>query len=144
MIKYRLGCAAGHEFESWFRAIDDYDEQVHSGLVACPSCGSRAIGKLPMAPAVVTGRHGQLPSPSDTLLSGEETGLFRKLRELRKMIIENTEDVGPRFAEEARKMHFGEVEERRIRGNSTLEEARELIEDGVPFSILPPLADDFN
>lgn len=129
MIKYLLGCASGHEFDSWFRAIDDYEAQSRSGMIACPVCGSRDIAKRPMAPSVVT-------RPQMTL--------FREFARFRKHVVENSEDVGRNFAEEARKMHFGEIGHRGIRGESTAEEVRSLLEDGIDFGILPPAPEDLN
>lgn len=154
MIKYLLGCASGHEFESWFRASDDFDVQCRSGEIVCPYCGSIEIAKQPMAPSVVTKRtraepqpsHGtaqnMVPAPGSS--AGGGAAVREALRAFTQKVIENTEDVGGRFAEEARKIHFGESEERQIRGSSTLEEARELAEDGVPFGILPAIPDDLN
>jgi hypothetical protein len=147
MIKYRLACKAGHEFESWFRAIGDYDAQWQSGLILCPSCGSKDIAKQPMAPALVTGRGAHTPakpSPSSPLRNDETAALVGALRAFKKKVLETSEDVGPRFADEARKIHFGEAKERHIHGSSTAEEAREMFEDGVPFAVLPPLPEDFN
>lgn len=150
MIKYRLGCADGHEFESWFPSIADYDAQSRSGDVACPLCGSSEITKLPMAPAVVTGRGNrdvQAPeqAPAAAALSApSQPPLATALRAFKKAVLENSEDVGGRFAEEARKIHFGEAEERNIRGSTTAEEAQALHQDGVPFSILPELPEDLN
>lgn len=145
MIKYRLGCQAGHEFESWFRAIDDYEAQSRSGLIACPSCGSTDISKQPMAPAVVTRRGKERPVQTvKSTGEGDAAPTLGQLRAFKKSIIENSENVGPRFADEARKIHLGEAHERDIRGVSTPEEARGLIEDEVPFGILPPLPEDLN
>jgi hypothetical protein len=145
VIKYRLGCQAGHEFESWFRAIDDYDAQTRSGMIACPTCGSTNISKLPMAPAVVTGRGKQRPvQAARSGGEGDAAPTPGQLRAFKQSIIEHSEDVGRRFADEARKIHFGEAHERNIRGISTPEDARRLIEDEVPFGILPPLPEDLN
>lgn len=151
MIKYLLGCASGHEFESWFRASADFDTQSRSGEIACPHCGSIDVSKLPMAPSVVTKRtplptqQAQDTVPAAAGSSGGNGAAVREaLRAFTQKIIANTEDVGPRFAEEARKMHFGETEERQIRGSSTLEEAQELVEDGVPFGILPTPPEELN
>ncbi|MBN9248690.1 MAG: DUF1178 family protein [Hyphomicrobium sp.] len=146
MIKYRLGCPSGHEFESWFRASADYDAQAIAGEIACPLCGSIDISKQPMAPSIVThpaaaeSRSAKAPSTQ----AGEAKAALEALRAIKKSIFENSEDVGVRFAEEARKMHFGEIEERHIRGSSTLEEAQELVQEGVPFGILPALPEDLN
>jgi len=145
MIKYRLGCASGHEFESWFPSSDEYDAQSRSGAVACPLCGSAEISKQPMAPAIVTGHNRERPLRETMAMSGEaHRPVLDALRALKQTVVENTEDVGHRFAEEARKMHFGDIEERHIRGSSTADEAKGLIDDGVPFGILPPLPQDLN
>jgi hypothetical protein len=148
VIKYLLGCAAGHQFESWFRASADFDTQVQSGEIACPYCGSIEIAKQPMAPSVVTKRANG-PAAQDALPvvgggGAEGASLREALRAFTEKVLANTEDVGSRFAEEARKMHFGEIEERQIRGSSTPEEVRELAEEGVPFGILPALPEDLN
>lgn len=149
MIRYRLGCADGHEFESWFRTIAEYDAQSRSGAVTCPLCGSAEITKQPMAPAVVSGRDGagsralqQASAAQSPAPAGPE--MTTALRAFKKVIMENSEDVGGRFAEEARKIHFGEAEERSIRGSSTVEEAQSLFQDGIPFGVLPPLPEDLN
>jgi hypothetical protein len=145
VIKYRLGCASGHEFDSWFRSSEDYDRQSLSGAVACPLCGSADIAKQPMAPAVVTGRGKEARSREMIAMRGEPPrAVLDALRSLKQSVIDNTQDVGSRFADEARKMHFGEIEERHIRGSSTPDEARSLIDEGVPFGILPPLPEDHN
>lgn len=153
MIKYLLGCASGHEFESWFRASADFDTQSREGKIACPHCGSVEVMKRPMAPSVVT-RRNRAQVPPETMVSApaaaaassapEGAALREALRAFTEKVIASTEDVGTRFAEEARKMHFGETEERQIRGSSTFEEARELAEDGVPFNVLPVLPEDLN
>jgi hypothetical protein len=153
VIKYLLGCAAGHEFETWFRASADFDAQAKSGEIACPRCGSIEVAKQPMAPSVVTKRSAAEPAPEKMVSAGavgaasagaEGMALRDALRAFAQKVIESTEDVGPKFAEEARKIHFGETEERQIRGSSTPEEARELAEDGVPFGIVPLLPEDLN
>jgi hypothetical protein len=168
VIRYRLSCGSGHEFESWFPAIDAFDTQLQSGAVACPICGSTEIAKQPMAPAVVTSRSRRSGSertgnsgrggPAETAVSAQAqtqapaqagggdgaAARIGMLRALRERIVGTSEDVGGRFAEEARKMHFGEIEERNIRGNSTVEEARDLVEDGVPFGLIPVLPEDLN
>jgi len=145
VIKYRLGCPSGHEFESWFRASADYDAQALAGEIACPLCGSIDISKQPMAPSIVTNPAAAARPAKAPSTQGEDAkAALEALRAIKKSIFENSEDVGARFAEEARKMHFGEIEERGIRGSSTLEEAQELVEEGVPFGILPALPEDLN
>jgi hypothetical protein len=144
MIKYRLSCSDGHEFESWFRSIADFDTQSHAGDVACPLCASTEITKQPMAPAVVSGRRVTPRSAPTTADPRANTEMLGMLRAFKKTVMENSEDVGTGFADEARKIHFGEAEERNIRGSSTMDEARALAEDGVPFGVLPPLPEDLN
>jgi hypothetical protein len=146
VIKYLLGCASGHEFESWFRAGGDFDAQSQSGAISCPLCGSVAVAKQPMAPSVVTKRGKQQASgePVSAPVAGGGAAMREAFREFKQNVIENTEDVGSRFADEARKMHFGDIEERNIRGSSTPEEARSLAEEGVPFGVIPALPEDLN
>ncbi|HVZ04814.1 DUF1178 family protein [Hyphomicrobium sp.] len=144
MIKYHLGCQDGHEFESWFRSIADYDAQLRSAAVQCPLCGSTDVAKQPMAPAVVSKRGNASVSKQVTPENLSDTPTLGVLRALKKVIIENSEDVGTKFADEARKIHFGEAQERNIRGSSTRDEAQALLEDGVSFGILPPLPEDLN
>ena len=144
MIKYRLSCSDGHEFESWFRSIADFDTQSHAGDVACPLCASTEITKQPMAPAVVSNRSITPRSAPTTTDSRVNTEMLGMLRAFKKAVVENSEDVGTGFADEARKIHFGEAEERNIRGSSTMDEARALAEEGVPFGIVPPLPEDLN
>lgn len=142
MIRYRLGCANGHEFESWFRSSADYEAQAKTGVVACPLCGSVEIEKQPMAPAVVSSRRAD-PAKAKAENDGKAAELTA-LRAARKALIENSENVGPRFAEEARKIHFGETDERSIRGSSTFEEAQDLFQDGISFGVLPSLPEDLD
>jgi hypothetical protein len=130
MIRYDLKCDNGDEFEAWFGSIGDYDNQAGAGLLVCPQCGSRHVSKAPMAPAVRTSR-------------GKETQKERAVAmamaaKVREHIKDNFDYVGDTFAEEARKMHAGETEERAIWGEATPEEARELAEEGIPASPLPP------
>lgn len=153
MIKYHLACGSGHEFESWFRSIADYDTQLQSGAVACPTCGSIEIAKQPMAPAVVSSKSKSRtearsfapPAPNSSPVGASPSAAAAGiLRAFKQAVIETSEDVGPRFTEEARKIHFGDAEERNIRGSATAEEAQSLREDGIPFGILPPLPEDLN
>jgi hypothetical protein len=144
MIRYRLGCSHGHEFESWFHTIDAYDAQSHAGAVACPLCGSTEITKQPMAPAVVSARSNAIASQDAQSLGDQRAAVLDALRAFKHSVVKNSEDVGAGFADEARKIHFGDAEERNIRGSSTPEEARALFEDGVAFGILPPLPEDLN
>ncbi|MBI3676143.1 MAG: DUF1178 family protein [Proteobacteria bacterium] len=132
MIVYNLSCTKGHAFEGWFSGSAAYDEQHAAGKLVCPVCDSRKIEKAPMAPALGT-------SVGEKRSAGEE---MRKMRQfvtgLRKHIEENADYVGPKFPEEARKIHYGETEERHIYGEATLKEAQELVEEGVDVAPLPP------
>ncbi len=140
MISYKLGCERGHEFESWFANIAAFDRQVQSALIECPECGSRKIEKLPMAPAVVGTRKEQRQADATV----KRTEFTQKLRAFRREVMENSEDVGPRFAEEARRIHDDEAPGRNIHGEATADEARALVEDGIQFGILPKLPEDNN
>ena len=130
MIRYDLKCENGDEFEAWFGSIADFDRQADAGLVVCPHCGSRHVSKAPMAPAVRTGRAKEAQK--------ERAVAMAMAAKVREHIKDNFDYVGDKFAEEARKMHAGETEERAIWGEATPEEARELAEEGIPASALPP------
>lgn len=152
MIVYDLDCAAGHRFEGWFRSSDDYSEQRDKGAIACPHCDSRKVQKavsLPhlakhagkpraaapqMAPAGdrFAGAHHAPPLPA--ALEEEMQTVFRKLR---RHVEQTCEDVGLRFAEEARRIHYGESEARGIYGEATAPETAELIEEGIEIMPLP-------
>ncbi len=130
MIRYELRCANGDEFEAWFGSIADYDKQAQAGLVECPHCGSTHVAKAPMAPAVVTGRAKEA--------RGERAVAMAMAAKVREHIKDNFDYVGDKFADEARKMHAGDSEERAIWGQATPEEARDLAEEGIPAAPLPP------
>ncbi|MGA2286923.1 DUF1178 family protein [Bradyrhizobium sp.] len=156
MILYSLHCARGHAFESWFQSSSAYDAQVKRQLVSCPACGSVRVEKAIMAPQIVSKRRrdGAVPAPapaaevtapaSTPLLLAQERELRAKLRELREHIVKNADNVGERFPNEARKMHYGDIEHRPIYGEASPDEARALIEEGVEVSPLPVLPDDRN
>jgi hypothetical protein len=158
MIRYSLQCERGHAFESWFQSSSVYDSQVKRKLVSCPACGSVKVEKAIMAPRIVSkkGRDSAVPVPapaspaevtaptSTPLLLAQERELRAKLRELRDHIVKNADNVGERFPNEARKMHYGDIEHRPIYGEASPDEARALIEEGVEVSPLPVLPDDRN
>ena len=141
MIRFSLHCDQAHEFEGWFRDNADYDTQAKRGFVDCPVCGSKKVSKALMAPAVSTGRKKEKMALA---ANAEQKKLIAALKEMAKQVRDNAENVGDKFAEEARKIHFGEAEARGIYGEATPEEARELIEDGVDFMPLPVFPDDRN
>jgi len=156
MIRYTLRCDRGHAFESWFQTSSAYDSQVKRKLVTCPACGSARVEKAIMAPQIVSkkGRDNAAPAPaspadvtipsSTPLMMAQERELRAKLRELRDHIVKNADNVGERFPNEARKMHYGDIEHRPIYGEASPDEARSLIEEGVEVSPLPMLPDDRN
>jgi hypothetical protein len=130
MIRYDLKCDKGDEFEAWFGSMADYDAQAEKGMIQCPHCGSAHIEKAPMAPAVHT---------SKAKAAREERAVQMAMAsKVREHIKDNFDYVGDQFADEARKMHDGETEERAIWGEATPEQARALAEDGVPVAPLPP------
>jgi len=133
MILFKLRCAAGHEFEAWFRDNAAYDRQHARGDIVCPECGDTAVEKAVMAPRV-SQRREAAPSPAE---------LRRALQVLRKHVESNCDYVGPQFAEEARRIHRGETEARGIYGEATPTEAQSLADDGIEVASVPwvPLSD---
>ena len=156
MIRYSLRCDRDHAFESWFQSSAAYDSQVRRKLVTCPACGSAKVEKAIMAPRIVgkKGREKAAPAPaaetvpavneSTSLMMAQERELRAKLKELRDHIVKNADNVGEQFPNEARKMHYGDIEHRPIYGEASPEEARSLIEEGVEVSPLPVLPEDRN
>ncbi|MBL6854200.1 MAG: DUF1178 family protein [Alphaproteobacteria bacterium] len=137
MIVYNLRCRNAHEFEGWFQDSAAFDTQAKSGKVVCPVCNSKKVEKAIMAPAVSGARKSNLTDAETKQMRQFMTGL-------RKYVQDNADYVGPNFAEEARKIHYGEVEHRHIYGEASLEEARELVEEGVDVAPLPPDLDGAN
>ena len=130
MIKYQLLCDSDHEFEGWFRDSADYDAQIDKGLVECPTCGSAEVRKAIMAPAVArSGREARLAE-----IKGD---MMKAMQRARDYVEKNFDYVGEKFPEEARKIHYGESDERPIYGEATGAEARELVEEGVSIAPLP-------
>ena len=141
MIRFSLNCEHDHGFEAWFRNNEDFDTQKKRGFVECPSCGSRKVEKALMAPAVSTGRKREKLALA---MSEQQRQAMAQIKALTEKIRDNAENVGDKFAEEARKIHFGETEARGIYGEATQEEAQSLAEDGVSFMPLPVFPDDRN
>jgi hypothetical protein len=168
MIRYNLVCAKGHAFESWFANSAAYDKQARRGLVECPNCGSSKVEKALMTPRLGRSRKsgeaisappvavaapvpatapGQAAAPepaSVAVISPQERELRAKLRELREHLVANAENVGQRFPEEARKMHYGEKKHRSIYGSASSDDAKALHEEGIEFAPLPVLPDERN
>jgi hypothetical protein len=134
-----LQCAHGHGFEGWFASNDAFDTQLAAGLVECPMCGDTTIVKMLSAPRLNLG-NPKAPqtanTPSQHELAEASSPEARWMRAVRE-VISKTEDVGERFADEARKMHYGETEERGIRGQATREQAEQLVDEGIAVMPLP-------
>lgn len=168
MIRYRLSCKKDHVFESWFASSDAFDKLAAKKQVACPECGSKSVQKTLMAPGVVK---SEAKSPSKRALKSAakraaaaasvaetvpetpvpalqhvsaQKELMAAIRKLRDEVVSKAEYVGPRFSEEARKIHYEEAPARGIYGEATAEEARALLEEGVEVMPLPQLPDDQN
>lgn len=139
MILYNLCCSADHVFEAWFKDSAAYDEQAAAGEVLCPVCGDASVAKAPMAPRIARGGdRGGDPAPSPrTYTNTKAAEMRRMLTELRRHVEENSDYVGDKFAEEARKIHYGETEERNIYGEATDDQAEELTEEGVKIGRIP-------
>ena len=155
MIRYALACDKGHEFESWFQNSAAYDKQIKRKLIACPHCGSPKVEKAIMAPRLASSRKRAAPAEPPVaaptpekspvaMISPQEQELRSKLKELREHLTKNADHVGPKFPEEARKMHYGETKHRSIYGEASPEEARRLAEEGIEFHPLPILPDERN
>lgn len=143
MIRYALACEAGHAFESWFRSSGDYDSQAKRGFVVCPHCGSAKVEKQIMAPAVRVREEPQAKRPV-ALVDPRDAAMRQMFRAYRQFIEENAEAVGDKFAEEARKIHYGETEERAIYGEASDAEVKELTEEGIEIAPMPVLPDERN
>jgi hypothetical protein len=160
MIRYALICDRRHEFEAWFNNSADYDRQAKRGLVACPVCESTKVDKAIMAPAISRARK-RIPAPIAApeasapaapsagtapvaMLSPQEKEVRAKLKELRDHLTKNADNVGKKFPEEARKMHYGDIEHRSIYGEASADDAKKMLEEGIEFHPLPVLPDDKN
>jgi hypothetical protein len=159
MIKYALVCDKGHQFESWFADSSAYDKQRKRKLVECPICNSSKVEKAIMAPRVAA-KKAKRPAPDApapvaneapaavpapvAMMSPQEMEFRTKLKELREHIVKNAEDVGARFPDEARKMHYGETEHRSIYGVATPQEAKELLDEGIECHPIPVLPEERN
>lgn len=135
MIVYNLTCDKEHIFEAWFASSTAYDDQAATGKLVCPMCSSHKIEKAPMAPAVAG-------TKKTTLKTDELKKMRQFMTGMRKYVQDNADYVGKEFAEEARKIHYGEADERHIYGEASLEEAADLVEEGIDIAALPPDLDD--
>jgi hypothetical protein len=159
MIKYALVCQKSHEFEAWFQSSATFDRQAKRGLVVCPECGSHKVSKAIMAPRVARRDKGaaspppiasgeQVPAQAMTAANMAPTGaaaeMLQMMRKLRDEVVKNAENVGPRFAEEARKIHYEEAPQRGIYGEASPQDVKALHEEGIECYPLPKLPDDRN
>jgi hypothetical protein len=158
VIHYSLVCHKGHDFESWFASSAAYDKQVKRGLISCPLCGSAKVEKAIMAPrlarkdkstSIVAPAEESAPAPAQAptpvaMISPQEKEFRAKLKELRDHLTANADNVGKKFPEEARKMHYGEIEHRSIFGEASPQDAKDLHEEGIEFHPLPVLPDERN
>jgi hypothetical protein len=153
VIRYALRCEAGHDFESWFNNSAAFDRQAARGLVTCPLCGSAKVEKAIMAPSLSAGREASPSAPTAAaepektpvaIVSKEEVELRKKLKELRDHVVKNADYVGEKFPEEARRMHYGEIEHRSIYGEASPDAARSLADEGIEFHPLPRLPGERN
>ena len=156
MIRYALRCECGHTFESWFQSSTAYESQHKRRLVTCPACNSAKVEKAIMAPRLASKSTKAVSNPEPAIapdlpaaasplaMAPEAQELAAKLRELRAHVEKNAENVGRQFPHEARKIHYGDSEQRAIYGQATAEETRSLIEEGVEVMPLPLLPDERN
>lgn len=147
MKVFDLQCEHQHVFEGWFASEDDYHQQLERGLLACPVCASVRVGKMLSAPRLNLGRGeekvssgaGPVAAPSAAVAKDLPPGLQAQVLRAMRELMAGTEDVGERFADQARAMHHGDIEPRNIRGRTTPDVAQELIEEGIEILPLPDL-----
>ena len=132
MILYRLRCSDGHEFEAWFKDAASFDDQSAAEAVSCPVCGDAKVVKAPMAPRLAK-HHGDDKAQKEDQVREAAKQMFATMEAVRKHVEENCDYVGDKFAEEARKIHYKETDERAIYGEATDDEAAELNDEGIKF-----------
>ena len=137
MISYTLKCEHDHTFDSWFQSAEAFDKLNAAGMVTCSVCGTLGVEKAVMAPRVRPARNSAMSKASTGPLSAPASPAEQALAEMRRMVEQNSDNVGENFASEARKIHEGEAPERSIYGQAKPDEAKALIEDGIPVAPLP-------
>ena len=142
MIKFTLACDANHAFEAWFGSSDDFEAQKTRDLVCCPVCGSSRVEKSLMAPSVSTSKTREKINVAT--VDKTRQALFAEMKQMRERITANAENVGQNFPEEARKIHYGESEQRGIYGEASPDDVKELVEEGVQIAPLPIVPEDAN
>jgi hypothetical protein len=131
-----LQCLVGHGFEGWFASEDDFRDQLGRGLLECPLCGERQVEKLPSAPRLNLS-HAKEAAPKQEVMTTPDAAMQAAWMKMVRQVMANTEDVGEKFAEEARRIHYGETGDRAIRGQATAQETAALLEEGIPVLPLP-------
>ena len=131
-----LQCSNSHSFEGWFASEDDFQGQLGRGLVECPLCGDTGVSKMLTAPRLNLGAAQPAPRQEE-VMSAPDAALQAEWLKMVRHVMANTEDVGERFAEEARRIHYGETGERGIRGQASREETEALVEEGIAVLPLP-------
>ena len=142
MIKYALQCEADHRFEGWFSNSGDYDKQARKGLLSCPVCESTKVEKALMAPAVAKSQAISTSSATEEKVASFYRDMNEAARKAKNYVEKNFDNVGKKFPEEARKIHYGEAEERSIYGEADAKEVRELIDEGVEIAPVPQPVDE--
>lgn len=142
MIKFSLACDNGHGFEAWFKNGDDYESQRKRGFLECPTCGSNHVSKGLMAPSISGAKRQE--EVNVAISDDTRREILSKMQEIARVVRRDGENVGSRFAEEARKIHYGESGPRGIYGKATPDEVTNLIEEGVSIMPLPNLPEDMN
>ncbi|MCX5514489.1 DUF1178 domain-containing protein [Kaistia algarum] len=144
MIRYDLVCSCGHDFDSWFRDASAFDKAAAAKAVTCPVCGGGDIRKALMAPSLSTSRKREAAALKVAAPDPRQLAMREMLKQVREHVEANADYVGNRFAEEARKIHYEEVEPRGIYGEASPEDARALIDEGIEFHPLPALPEEGN
>ncbi len=146
MILYALQCEKGHEFDGWFASSAAYDKQALHGAIECTLCGSRQVEKQLMAPGIAakSNRKSDVVPLHAGPADPRAAAMMQMMRDYRKAVDATSEDVGVKFAEEARKIHYNEAKERGIRGQATRDEAKALVEEGIAVHPLPVLPEEAN
>ena len=140
MIRYDLICDSEHQFDSWFRDSETFSAQARAGQIHCPVCGSTAVRKALMTPSLGQKQNQQVIRENTEI----QKKLVQAVREIRRQVEQNADYVGDKFAEEARKIHYKEAETRGIYGETTVEDAKSLTEEGIEIHALPALPEDQN
>ncbi|MBO6640104.1 MAG: DUF1178 family protein [Roseitalea sp.] len=145
-MKFTLHCDKGHDFEAWFRSNEDYETQVKRGFVECPSCGSIKVSKALMAPQVATGRTKDARKEAVMVAAGQamRREMVEKMREVTRQVKAQADDVGDKFPEQARQMHYGETDAKPIYGKASLDDVESLVDEGIDIMPLPDLPEDLN